>query len=286
MTDKKLIEQLNNICEFTHEMDGDYCIAISFHDENRFGSTIRRHPLKREIIQLVAKFPKLKQINLRKSKLGHIPDMTSTELEHIDISCNDLENVPKWIMNQKSLLSLNLGSNRIETVPDLSDMPLEILKLHKNVGIRNLPEFGSGLKLLNLFILPHITEIPKRVFDLPLLEAFTFGVTKASHLPSLASLTKLRWLTLSVNRFEELPEDICSLEKLEGLRLAKNKLKKLPKHFGNLGLKVLTLYGNEITELPESFFDLNLEKLNLALNPLNDKKRVIDSFTNIDFFRI
>jgi Leucine-rich repeat (LRR) protein len=131
-----------------------------------------------------------------------------------------------------------------------------------------------------------MTEIPKSVFDLSLLEVLTFGVTEMKSIQTMASLPNLRWLTLTVNQLEYLPDDICSLERLEGLQLAKNKIKKLPDRIGDLNLKFITLYSNEIIEIPESFFDLKLKKLNLSLNKIKDKNRLIKTFGSIDFLSI
>jgi Leucine-rich repeat (LRR) protein len=101
-------------------------------------------------------------------------------------------------------------------------------------------------------------------------------------------LPNLRWLTLTVNQIEAVPDDICSLNKLEGLWLAKNRLKKLPERIGDMNLKDLTLYSNEIVRLPDSFFNLDLNKLNLSLNPIKEKyrKRVASVFNGIDFLKI
>ena len=75
MNDTKVIEGLSRICRFRHTMEDGFCRSISFHDDQEcFGSTIRRHPLKCGIVDLVSRMPRLKEINLRKSKLGSVPD--------------------------------------------------------------------------------------------------------------------------------------------------------------------------------------------------------------------
>ncbi len=286
-SDKKIIKYLSNICQFHHVMEDDHCVEISFHDENYlFCGTLRKHPLKNEIINLVSKFQKLKYFNVRKCKIKNFPEMQSSSLEHIDISCNDIEIFPNWILNQSNLNFLNLGANKLTHVPDLSHLPIETLKLHKN-AISMFPKIWSQTKSLNLY-LNQMKDIPNIVLDLNYLEVFSFGATDMKTLPSFSSLSNLRWITLTVNQIEFLPDDICSLSKLEGLQLAKNKLNKLPKRIGDTNLKAITLYCNEISELPESFFNLNLNKLNLLHNPLikKDKERVSEIFGEIDFIRI
>lgn len=284
--DIKRIEELKKLCKFSYNMDGENCTEISFHNEDEFGSTIRRSLFKKEIIRLVSLMPALKMLNLRKSKLGYIPEMDSRELEFVDLSCNDLESVPDWVTKQRKLRFLNLGANKLKSIPDISELPLEVLKVHKNIEIESLPKMGDRIKTINLFLLPKIKSIPKDVFDLPL-ESLAFGVTEMKHLHNLASLPLLKWLILVANQMESIPDDICDLNYLEGLWLSKNKLERLPEKFGNLkSLKILALYSNKLTHLPNSFYDLNLKKLNIAKNPLSDKEEIKLRFQNIEFFRI
>lgn len=281
--DKKIINEIIKVCDFTYELKDGFCTSISFHNEDQFGSTIRRHPLKHKIVEIIAKFSKLKTLNLRKSKLGYIPKIVSQELEYLDISCNDIEMVPNWIAD-KPLKFLNLGANKIKSLPDFSNIPLETLKIHKNIEIDKFPKINQKIKSLNLFLLPKINKIPENILDLKFLEVFSFGGTQMNYLPDLPS--KLRWLTITINNIEKLPKNFCSLSNLEGLWLAKNKLRFIPDQFGDLkNLRILTLYSNQLKSLPDSFFNLKLNKLNLQCNPLENKEKILSRF-KIDFFRI
>lgn len=286
MSDRKIISELEQLCKFSFEMEGDFCVEISFHeDDNAFGSTIRRHPLKQHIVDSVSKMPKLRNVNLRKSKIGRVPKFVSKELEYLDLSCNDITSILETDLNQPRLQFLNLGANQLSKLPDLSSLPLVTLKVHKNPLVE-LPPIPGTIESLNLYLNHKFDHIPDQVFDLNLLQVFSFGVTKMSVFPSFSCFPDLRWLTMTVNQFEFLPDDICSLSKLEGLVLAKNRISRLPQSIGDMtGLRVLTLYENNLTDLPESFFDLNLRKLNLANNRILDDK-VRSVFSNIEFFRI
>ncbi len=265
-------------------MEEDRCTEISFQECDVFGGTIRKHPLRYDIAAEVCKLPHLKKLNLRKCKVGGISMMASRSLEYVDISCNDLQEVPSWVAAQKSLRYLSLGANKISLVPDLDHLPLETLKLHKNY-LSALPKLGVGIKSLNLY-LNKLDRIPDAVFGLSNLEVFTFGVTRMTHLPDLASLPKLRWLTLTVNQIASLPDDVCSLTNLEGLQLAKNRLTRVPDRIGEMvGLKALTLYSNDLTDLPDSFFELKLKKLNVSRNNL-DTRRLLSVFHGIDFLEV
>jgi Leucine-rich repeat (LRR) protein len=286
--DEDAIKKIKSICHFSYEMDDGFCTSISFHDESQFGSTIRRNSKKNEIVDEVSKFKKLKSLNLRKCRLGRLPAFESECLEYLDISCNSLEKFPCWLVGLP-LKFLNIGANHISQIPDLSSMPLETLKLHKNTDLSEMPSVGKNIKALNLFLLPKMNAIPEEVMGLRSLEVFSFGGTRASVFPDFSLLSDLKWLTLTVNDFERIHEEICSLKKLKGLCLAKNKIKYLPNQIGDLkSLEVLTLYCNRISKLPKSFFKLNLKKLNLSKNDLRDSDKTFAEIfgKQMEFFRI
>jgi len=287
MKDLETIQYLKRVCNFIYTMTEDHCTEISFYsDDEPFGGTIRKLPNKPDILDKVSKMPFLKKINLRKCKVGILPTFLSKSLEYIDLSCNDLEIVPGWVVKQPNLKFLSVGANKIKEVPTFDHLPLETLKLHKN-SITKEPVVNNNLKSLNLYLNP-LPIFPELVLGLRKLEVLSLGVTNILKLPPISSLQNLKWLTLTVNPFKHLPEDICELKKLEGLQLAKNQLESLPQEIGKLSnLKVLTVYNNNLFFIPDSLFDLNLSKLNLAGNQLESyKSRVLDKFKNIDFLRI
>jgi Leucine-rich repeat (LRR) protein len=284
LNDIQIINWLKDQCKFDYKLENETCVEISFYDESDlFGGTIRKHPLKQEIVEVVSNLTGLKHLNLRKCRVGDLPEFKTNQLIYLDISCNDLTKVPDWVLRQSELKFLSLGANQLTFVPDLDGLPLEVLKLHKN-RIKQLPRLGRGIKSLNLY-LNSFEEIPPLEF--PLLEVFSFGVTKANRLPEF-NFPFLRWLTLTVNQFEDFGS-ICRLSQLEGLQLAKNRIREIPDKIDSLvSLKHLTLYSNEISELPDSFFKLQLDKLNVNGNRLDQsvKSRVQDVFGNIEFLRV
>ena len=286
-SDSCAIAYLQTLCDFSYKLDDGNCVEISFHNENYvFGGTLRKNPSKRKIIEIVGNMPNLKSLNLRKCKLGILPPICSTSLEYLDISCNDLESVPVWVTQQHSLKFLNLGANKLKEVPDLSNLPLETLKLHKNL-ISKMPPIRSDIKNLNLYLNP-FKDIPKIVPQLTNLEVFSFGVTEVAELPNLFTLENLRWLTLTVNKIKIIPDDICLLPKLEGLQLAKSQILELPDNIGNLNVKHLSIYKNQLSKLPDSFYNLKLSKSNLEKNNLSDveKSRIKQQFDGIGLLKI
>jgi Leucine-rich repeat (LRR) protein len=253
-----------------------------FNPDNPFENDIRHLPNKHEIVTKFVDLDYLKTVNLRKCRLSYLPVFKSKQIESLDLSCNNLSVFPEWILDLKNLKYLNLGSNFFEHLPNLENLPLETLKLHKNKF--SYLQIPKTIKCLNLY-LNNFLDIPD-ITHLKDLEFFSFGVTKITRLPDwICDFKNLKWLSLVVNDIEYLPENFCNLQNLIGLRLAKNKLKKLPNNIGLCkSLKEITLYSNCISCLPDSFYQLDLEKLNLSKNYLIDKNKIINKFSNINFF--
>ena len=284
--DRLIIECLKEICNFSYVMEEDRCVEISFHDERDiWEGTLRRNPQRERAAILASKLPHLRRLNLRKCRLGRLPVFFTRDLEFLDISCNDLTYVPGWVYAQTKLSFLSLGSNRLEEIADLSGLPLQTLKLHKN-SISRLPKIPSSVTFLNLF-LNRFPSIPREVFELPL-EFFSFGATDMVEIAGIEKLTALRWLSLVGNHIAELPDGFCDLKNLCGVRLAKNRLRRLPSRIGEMKLEELTLYSNDLDDLPDSFYDLKLSKLNLSSNRLSDpvKERVQQTFGGIHFLEM
>lgn len=287
MNDLKNIKKLKSLCAFSYEIVDGFCESISFYDKkNIFENTIRKSNFKKEIISIICTFPNLKYVNLRKSRIDKFPKFLSKNLEYLDLSCNDIVKVEENDIEFFKLKYLNLGSNNIKELPDLTHCPLEVLKLHKN-PLKKLPNTKKNIKNLNLFFNYNLKKIPIDLFEFLDLEIFSFGMTPVKDFPGLSIFKKLKWLNLSCNRFEAVDDDICDCKNLEGIILAKNNIKKLPKYIGSLKkLKILSLYKNNLTGLPNSFYDLKLTKLSLECNPLNNKKIIKKIFNNIESFKI
>jgi len=255
-------------------MENDRCVEISFFDPSTiFEGTIRHHPEKQKILKLASQLSNLRKLDLRKCKVGTLPSFSS-DLEYLDLSCNDLVVVPNWVYGLNQLKYLSLGSNHITELKSVP--PVETLKVHKN-RIKEMPPLPDTIRFLNLY-LNEMPELP----PLPKLEFLSFGVTQMRTLPSLPN--SLRWLSLVANQIEKLPADFCDLKKLEGVRLAKNALSILPGDIGTMNIKQITLYKNNLKCLPESFFNLQLIKLNVSNNPLTDKDRIQKTFGHIEFY--
>ncbi len=286
MNDRQVLQELSAVCDFHAVLEGDDCVELSFHNPAiAMGGTLRRHHRKLWCLTQINRFTALRKLNLRKCQMRILPEFATRSLETLDLSCNSLQRIPDWVLKQPNLQELNIGANQLTTIPaELINQPLTVLKLHKN-KLTYLPPLSYKLRVLNLF-LNNLSEIPQDVLLMHDLESLAFGVSKLDHLPSFATLSNLRWLTLAINEFNTIPDDLCGLTKLETLVLAKNKLTQLPAAIGDLtALRSLTVYHNDISRLPASFYDLRLRRLNVARNPLTNT-RVQEVFGDIEFFRM
>jgi leucine-rich repeat protein SHOC2 len=257
---------------------------LVFFDRNHpFENSIRHDKNKHKIVSNFAELDFLKVVNLRKSRLDYIPEFKSKKIQFLDLSCNNLKKFPEWILGLNELKYLNLGSNELESIPDLAHLPLETLKLHKN-KISDIKLLPKTLIFLNIF-LNNFVKVPD-FSHLSHLEFFSFGATQIKHLPDwICNFFNLKWLSLVVNEIEVLPKDFCNLRNLIGLRLTKNKLTTIPENIGLLKkLRDLSLYSNRLTSLPDSFFELSLKKLNLSKNMIKNHDKIFKTFSGIDYF--
>jgi Leucine-rich repeat (LRR) protein len=161
------------------------------------------------------------------------------------------------IKNPEQVVSINLGSNLLTTIPAdvFSRFPnLDIIDLRNNQLTCIHPKAFSGLPKLRVIVLGHnqIEQLTREIFS---------------------NLLNLQFLELSYNQLRYLPLGIFSkLSKLDQLDMDNNQLSQLTEGiFSDLtNLSQLTLSINKLNHLPIGVFSrLNkLTFLNLAFNPI------------------
>ena len=175
-----------------------------------------------------------------------------TGITRLDLS-EDLTEFPREIFTlADSLEVLNLSGNRLSSLPD--DLP----RLHK---LRIL--FCSD----NAF-----SEVPAVLGDCAELETVGFKANWIHSLPATAPPSKLRWLILTDNRLEQLPDEIGNCDRLQKLMLAGNRLRSLPKTLANCKrLELLRIAANRLPALPQWLLTMpRLSWLAFAGNPFSD----------------
>jgi Leucine-rich repeat (LRR) protein len=171
---------------------------------------------------------------------------------HLNVWKQRLGQVPDWVWERTGLETLVLADN------DLTEISSRI----------------GRLKTLRMLDLGHnkLAQVPDDLADLDGLTDFLYlhDNQLRSLPPSLARLTRLRYLNISENAFDALPESIFGMTGLIELRASDNRLTTLPDSVGRLArLRELHLRNNRLASLPESIAELKeLRQLDLRGNPL------------------
>ncbi|AOW13956.1 protein kinase [Hydrogenophaga crassostreae] len=168
----------------------------------------------------------------------------------LDLSCG-LTELPKEVFDLAETLEvLNLSGNRLTGLPD------DMGRLNK---LKIL--FGSN----NLF-----TRLPESLGDCAALEVVGFKATRIREVGPEALPPLLRWLILTDNAIERLPDALGERPALQKLMLAGNRLQALPDGLANAHrLELLRLSANCFASLPPWLTRLpRLAWLALAGNPL------------------
>ncbi|WP_076408279.1 leucine-rich repeat-containing protein kinase family protein [Shewanella sp. UCD-KL12] len=159
-----------------------------------------------------------------------------------------------------SVTRLQLAENLTEfpqAIFELADS-LEVLDLSNNC-LSSLPDdFGRLKKLKILFLSNNLFEtLPKVLADCPLLEMIGFKANKIVSVAESALPIQTRWLILTDNRIEFLPESMGQLHHLQKLALAGNRLSSLPSTMSSCkSLELVRLSANQLTHIPDWLLQL------------------------------
>lgn len=171
------------------------------------------------------------------------------------------------------------GSKRLKLACGLTEFPAEILELADTLEILDLsgnhlsalPDDFVRLKQLKIFFCSDndFTVFPEVLAQLPLLEMVGFKSNRIAEVSERALPARLRWLILTNNRLEVLPETIGNCHRLQKCMLAGNRLKVLPDTLSQcLNLGLLRISANELEALPDWLFTMpRLSWLAFAGNP-------------------
>ncbi|MEZ8823108.1 leucine-rich repeat-containing protein kinase family protein [Vibrio amylolyticus] len=171
------------------------------------------------------------------------------------------------------------GIKRLTISQQLTEFPLEIVQLADSLEILDLSnnqlselpdEIAKLGKLKILFASQNcFTHLPEILGQCPVLEMVGFKDNQIVEVSENALPKALRWLILTDNNIETLPEALGERPRMQKLALAGNKLKSLPKSMSQLhNLELIRLSANQLTEFPSQLLSLpRLAWIAFAGNP-------------------
>lgn len=174
-------------------------------------------------------------------------------------------------------------THRLKLSEDLSEFPREIFDLAETLEILDLSgnqlstlpnDFGRLHNLRIVFLSQNeFTELPSVLADCPKLDMIGFKSNRISHVPENALPTATRWLILTDNQIETLPNSMGDLRALQKLMLAGNRLESLPDSMANCrNLELMRISANRLAHLPEWIFQLpKLAWLAFSGNPFTQQ---------------
>ncbi|PXX03327.1 serine/threonine protein kinase [Paraburkholderia tropica] len=154
---------------------------------------------------------------------------------------------------------------------DLADT-LEVLDLSGN-ALTSLPDDLPKLRHLRILFASNnpFTALPPMLGDCASLSMVGFKANRIRHVAASALPPSLRWLILTDNNIDALPQEIGERPQLQKLMLAGNRLRALPETMAACErLELLRVSANRLDALPDWLLRLpRLAWLAYAGNPLN-----------------
>ncbi|MGR5168594.1 leucine-rich repeat-containing protein kinase family protein [Vibrio astriarenae] len=159
------------------------------------------------------------------------------------------------------------GISRLKIAENLTSFPMEILTLADSLEIldltdnqlNDLPDELTQLTKLKIIFASNnrFETLPQVLGECENLEMIGFKANKINYVPENSLPPKLRWLILTDNELEALPDSLGERPKLQKLALAGNRLTSLPQSMSQLhNLQLLRISANQLTECPEQLLDL------------------------------
>lgn len=173
------------------------------------------------------------------------------------------------------------NATRLQISEELTEFPSEIYELADTLEILDLsgnklselPDDFAKLSNLKILFLSNnrFEAVPNVLADCPKLEMIGFKANQIVSLPENALPLTTRWLILTDNKIQTLPESMGDLTKLQKLMLAGNELTIIPESMAKCrALQLVRLSANKLVELPQFIFELpKLAWLAFSGNPFS-----------------
>lgn len=204
----------------------------------------------------------IKELNLVQNGLKKLPkgmQYLQQHLVRLDVSNNDIQDLPNDFEQFQQLQYLNISNNAIPRLPN------SIFKCNELRELR-----AAHLK---------IKQLPEEVEQLGVLQVLDISNNQLRELPdTIVNLRKLQYLEVAHNQLNSLPGKLHELRfTLEHLNVSRNQLTALPvgiRHM--LSLQTLNIQHNQLNEFPDGVTALRkLETLDISHNKLTNLPRII-----------
>tara|TARA_R110001583_G_scaffold27561_3_gene98405 strand:- start:64 stop:1302 length:1239 start_codon:yes stop_codon:yes gene_type:complete len=160
-----------------------------------------------------------------------------------------------------------IGIQRLSLSENLTSFPLEILSLADSLEILDLShnqltslpkEFAKLTKLKIIFASNNcFVTLPEVLGQCDNLEMVGFKSNQINKVPANALPFKLRWLILTDNLIDALPDSLGERPRLQKLALAGNRLTSLPSTLAqSRNLELVRISANNLTECPDQLLSL------------------------------
>lgn len=182
------------------------------------------------------------------------------------------------------------GARHLKLSEKLAVFPPEILSLKETLEVLDLtgnqlsalPDELAGFGKLRIIFCSEnrFTELPEVLGRCPALTMVGFKANRIATVSTKALPAGLRWLILTDNAIEHLPDELGQCDALQKLMLAGNRLRELPASLANCrNLELLRIAANRIERFPEWLLSLpRLSWLAYSGNPFSEgeEARAID----------
>ncbi|WP_429101915.1 leucine-rich repeat-containing protein kinase family protein [Aeromonas veronii] len=182
------------------------------------------------------------------------------------------------------------GARHLKLSENLAVFPHEILSLKETLEVLDLtgnqlstlPDELAGFGKLRIIFCSEnrFTELPEVLGRCPALTMVGFKANRIVTVSARALPAGLRWLILTDNAVEQLPDELGQCDALQKLMLAGNHLRELPTSLANCrNLELLRIAANRIERFPEWLLSLpRLSWLAYSGNPFSEgaEARAID----------
>lgn len=182
------------------------------------------------------------------------------------------------------------GARHLKLSENLAVFPPEILSLKETLEVLDLtgnqlsalPDELAGFSKLRIIFCSEnrFTELPEVLGRCPALTMVGFKANRIATVSARALPAGLRWLILTDNAVEQLPDELGQCDALQKLMLAGNRLRELPTSLANCrNLELLRIAANRIERFPEWLLSLpRLSWLAYSGNPFSEgaEARAID----------